>query len=86
LSSLSAIAEYPNRISKLFLNKEANQYGAYSVVIYINGVPTEVVVDDYFPCVDGVPMSAKPVGNELWVLILEKAWMKICGSYENAEV
>lgn len=45
----------------------------------------EVVVDDYFPVSkkDGNVMGANPAGgNEIWVMILEKCWAKLYGSYE----
>jgi len=51
------------------------------------------VIDDYFPFTytkAGVEMFAfakcKPGENELWVQIIEKAWAKLCGSYESAEM
>lgn len=49
------------------------------------GVLKEVVVDDYFPVSkkDGNVMGANPAGgNEIWVMILEKVWAKLYGSYE----
>jgi len=44
-----------------------------------------VVVDDSFPfnARQNIPAFSQSKGNELWVLILEKAWAKINGSYEN---
>jgi len=44
-----------------------------------------VCVDDYIPCKHHEPCFARAHGNELWVLILEKAWAKIHGSYERVE-
>ena len=49
LASLSAIAEYPDRIAKMFLTKKVNEAGCYAVIMYINGEKHTVVVDDYFP-------------------------------------
>jgi len=40
-----------------------------------------VVVDDYIPCNCGEPAFAEPNGNELWVVLLEKAFAKIHGSF-----
>jgi len=41
------------------------------------------MVDDQIPCTaDGTqPAFSKNHGNELWVILLEKAWAKIHGSY-----
>jgi len=41
-----------------------------------------VTVDDYFPCYPMAgPMFSKAHGNELWVLLLEKAYAKLHGCY-----
>lgn len=48
----------------------------------------EVIVDDYFPVSkkDGRIMGANPAGgNEIWVMILEKCWAKLYGSYEGID-
>lgn len=50
-----------------------------------NGEWREVVIDDYFPCFMGEPVFSKANGNELWVLIMEKAWAKLHGSYQRIE-
>jgi hypothetical protein len=51
------------------------------------------VVDDYFPYMytkGGKEVFAfaksKAGENELWVQLVEKAWAKLCGSYEAAEM
>jgi len=41
-----------------------------------------VTVDDYFPCQPKQgPIFSRANGNELWVLLLEKAYAKYHGSY-----
>lgn len=50
-----------------------------------NGEARQVVMDDFFPCKYGAPCFSRANGNELWVLILEKAWAKLHGSYERIE-
>jgi calpain-15 len=44
-----------------------------------------VVVDDYFPANErGEPLFAKPACKcEIWVMVLEKCWAKLFGSYAN---
>ena len=49
LASLSALAEYPDRISRIFLTHEVNTAGCYAVQFYVNGEKRTIVVDDYFP-------------------------------------
>lgn len=49
-----------------------------------NGEWMEVTVDDYFPCTAGEgegPVFSRSHNNELWVLLLEKAYAKIHGNY-----
>ena len=47
-----------------------------------NGEWQSITVDDYFPCfVNGGPIFSTTSGNDLWVLILEKAYVKLHGSY-----
>lgn len=39
-------------------------------------------MDDYIPCDDKQPAFSQANGNELWVILLEKAWAKMHGSYD----
>jgi len=88
LSSVSALAEEPKRLEKIFLIKEANEVGIYAVQLYINGIKETVVVDDRFPYDlqrERWAFSRTSVygesRSEIWVLVLEKAWAKVYGSY-----
>ena len=85
LSSLAALSLIPDRIKSLFVTTDVNAAGIYVVKFLIYGKSYNIVVDDYFPY---DPKTRRPAftqtkGNEIWVLILEKAWAKINGSYEN---
>ena len=82
---LAALAEKPERIEKLFDNSSENEQGVYAINWFKNGVPTETIVDDFIPC-KGEGESSRPCfsttkSNELWVLILEKAWAKVHNDY-----
>ena len=87
LCALTMLAEKPSRIDRLFITKESNEFGAYAVELLVHGEKKTVVIDDYFPCTSatGGPCFSKANGSELWVMILEKAWAKVYGSYERTE-
>ena len=51
------------------------------VKMYKNGQEVEVFMDNYIPCLNNAPLFSNARGNELWVMILEKAWAKLHGSY-----
>ena len=46
---MSALAEKPERVWKLFGTKKMNSAGIYSINMYDLGVPVSVVIDDYIP-------------------------------------
>lgn len=50
-----------------------------------NGVLQEVLIDDYFPVYSNNKFGfAQPAaGVEIWVMVLEKCWAKLYGSYSN---
>ncbi|CAD8089733.1 unnamed protein product [Paramecium primaurelia] len=83
LCALSVIAEKCELVKRLFHNSEVSQYGLYAVWLNINGEWTSVVIDDYFPCTDNLPAFSR--ANGLWVMLLEKAYAKVYGSYLNIE-
>ncbi len=51
LTTISALAEYPERIKKLFLNDkhETNAANIYGIKICKNGIWENVIVDDWLP-------------------------------------
>jgi|TARA_B110000305_G_C19226085_1_gene532903 calpain-15 len=78
---MSALTENPERVRKLFVNENITSEGIYGLNVTKNGVKTQVVLDDHIPCSDGDPCFSSANGNELWVLLLEKCWAKLHGSY-----
>ncbi len=52
LATLSAFAEFPEIVQKVFNNKVANKYGVYTLNFNISGKYQEIIVDDYFPCTE----------------------------------
>jgi len=60
--------------------------GCFFVNVYEKGEKKKIIIDDFFPCDNrGSPCFTRANGNELWVMILEKAWAKIYGSYGMIE-
>ena len=82
MSALASLAERSALIERLFITKTVNKEGIYKIKLCKNGEWVKVTVDDYFPCHPmGSPVFSRSKGNELWVLLLEKAYAKIHGSY-----
>ena len=86
LSAITALTEFPYLISEKFRTTKFNEEGYYEMIFFIDGEWQVVFVDDYFPY---DPNSkdwayALPHKNELWAMLLEKAWAKLNGGYSNA--
>jgi calpain-15 len=88
LCCLSILCEYPDLIKSLFITKTYNKYGLFSVNLCTDGVWTSYLLDDYFPCGQTIncPVFSQCIKGEAWVMIMEKAWAKRVGSYENTEL
>lgn len=82
LCAVASLAENPSLVKRLFITKEYNEEGIYRLKICKNGEWITVTVDDYIPCYyQAGPMFARSNGDELWVLLLEKAYAKVHGNY-----
>mmetsp|Transcript_12457 Transcript_12457/g.1865 ORF Transcript_12457/g.1865 Transcript_12457/m.1865 type:complete len:86 (+) Transcript_12457:307-564(+) len=83
LSAIAALANWPKRIEDIFSNDEHNEWGVYAIKICKNGEWVVLLVDDYLPCgySGKSPAFARAEGDELWVMILEKALAKCYGAY-----
>lgn len=71
-------------IDRLFKVTEINKAGIYCVSLFVDGVATDVVVDDHLPCHEDsdLPIFASSLTEgEIWPCLLEKAWAKLHHSY-----
>jgi len=77
----------------MFTELNLNRSGIFQAIVYIHGIPTKVVLDDYFPFnVEKTDKLGRPVlafgsfntkTKNIWPIILEKAWAKANLCYEN---
>ena len=82
LSALSSLAERPALVKRLVLTKKYNKEGIYKIKLCKNGEWVTVTIDDYIPCYyNGGPIFSRGNGDELWVMLLEKAYAKMHGCY-----
>jgi len=86
VAALSSASEHPACIRKAFLTPERNVRGSYRVRLFDGQQSAWVTVkiDDRIPCAKGTktPLYCKNHGNELWAILIEKAFAKFCGSYK----
>lgn len=83
MTSLCSLANHPQFITRIFENQEYNQQNFYRLKICKDGEWQNVTIDDLIPCKSSTkkPIFSQNNGNELWVIILEKAYAKLFGSY-----
>lgn len=86
LSAVATLMASPNAIRKLFVaTGQEDPEGRFALQFYRCGVATQVSIDDRLPLdVEGKPLFSRTDDpNELWLLLLEKAFAVHHGSYEQ---
>ncbi|EAN94846.1 putative cysteine peptidase, Clan CA, family C2 [Trypanosoma cruzi] len=90
IGAVATLAEFPDRVRDIFRHpvsieegKMEREVGVYRVNLNKNGWWTNVIIDDYLPCMGGCPKFARSKRDpmELWVSLLQKAYAKIHGGY-----
>lgn len=90
LCALSALAEFPNYFSdNIFHTDKVSTDGKYDISLYDASKRDwiTVTIDDFIPCSEkkwyenSRPLFAQPHENEMYILLLEKAFAKMSGSY-----
>lgn len=85
ISALSVVATRPKLLRKIFVSSALANRGIYTLKFYKDGRWIFVHVDDLVPLNrSGTPMFAHGDNkNETWVILVEKAYAKLHGCYEN---
>ncbi|KRX03045.1 hypothetical protein PPERSA_08120 [Pseudocohnilembus persalinus] len=83
LAALTALVEYDQQIVyDLFqFNDQIEEKGLYSASLCWVGKWEKVIVDNYFPMTGKNPSFSRSRKNLVWVMIIEKIWAKLHGSY-----
>ena len=86
LSALGALCDKNTYlIKKLFHNIQRTKEQVYGIYFYINGKRKLILIDEYFAFdkKNNLFYGSSYDKSEIWVSLIEKAWAKLKGSYEN---
>jgi calpain-15 len=90
LCALAALAEFPNYFKDhIFMTDKVSPDGKYDLQLYDAKVRDwiTVTIDDRIPCAEkkwydtARPLFAQPHENEMYALLIEKAFAKMSGTY-----
>ena len=80
-----ALNEYPSSLQRILISLERKEQGVLSLVLYKNGRPNVILLDEYFPfskAKDSL-IFQKPFEHDCWPMILEKGLAKLYGDYSK---
>ena len=87
-SALKLLSENPIRIEKIFAhNKNNTNKNLLIANLFINGLETPIIIDDFFPYNSQSKnfefCKMNNYSKNIWPMILEKIWAKINSSFED---
>ena len=86
LATLAAIGRQSSNIRDILCGDSYSQQGIYRLNVCVHGRPKQIVIDDCLPVYEDNQIRtafSKAERGLHWVLLLEKAYAKIRGGYEN---
>ena len=86
VSAISSLSEFSNIITQLFRTFTLPKNGEpIEICVRIEGKWTVICLDDMFLVnkENNLPIFSTSPTKNIWGMLLEKAWAKICGGYEN---
>jgi calpain-15 len=85
IAAFATLCERPSFIQNCFLTPVFNRFGKYKVRLFdsVKKKYISVTIDDLVPCdpKTRLPLFTQLQSNEIWPLLLEKAYAKFKGSY-----
>jgi len=73
-----------NTLRGMFSQRAEDRTGVYNITCMKEGVPVVVIIDEFIPCIDGIPAFGRAgEPNEMWSMLLCKAAAKLYGSYAD---
>ena len=88
LAGLATLAERPHLVQNCFLTRSFSPRGKYTLRLYDSKAKRfrNVTIDDHIPIDDaGEPRFSKIKGNEMYPLLIEKAFAKMRGGYKKLD-
>ena len=88
ICAIAAVAEFKERIRRNILTKDNPSSTVHSVALNICGIFEEVVIDGYIPysaAYKAAAFTKSSQSQDVWVMLIEKAWAKVHGGYLNIE-
>lgn len=83
-SALYLLRKHSPHTFRELMSKQLLKEGIYEFRMMNKGVLTNVIIDDFIPAIDGMPVHAKPYRTtEVFPILIEKALAKAFGSYTN---
>lgn len=88
LSAVASLAStYPQHISNKFKSHKVPKNGCYEIALFIEGEWNIVVIDDKIALRnyhgEYITAFAKTKTDNVWAILLEKAWAKVNGGYDK---
>ena len=98
VSSLAVCAAWERRFGRTLISRNIfpqrngvpvlSPSGKYVIKMYLNGSVRKITIDDHLPVVQASPStllcSFSSAGDELWVSLFEKAYIKLHAGYDFA--
>ena len=86
MAAAASLAEFPDRIKKIFTNEEYPDEGIFELTFYLKGEPIKVIIDDQVPTAENAAIHAQmSLSRAWWMIILEKAYAKLNMHYANLD-